>query len=81
MKNLNSGCQKLWAPWRMKYIEESDPKVISGCIFCDKPADNAFYLNRYRMISNLGCFEKPRRLGYASSLQIFDAFGHTFAVG
>ena len=26
----------LWAPWRMKYIEQ--PKE-NGCIFCDKPAE------------------------------------------
>ncbi len=27
--------EKLWAPWRIKYIEQ--PKD-EGCIFCDKPA-------------------------------------------
>ena len=27
--------KKLWAPWRIKYIEQ--PKE-EGCIFCDKPA-------------------------------------------
>ncbi|HNW58266.1 MAG TPA: HIT domain-containing protein [bacterium] len=27
---------KLWAPWRMEYIEQEKPQ---GCIFCDKPRE------------------------------------------
>jgi len=27
--------ERLWAPWRMAYVEVKEP---SGCIFCDKPA-------------------------------------------
>jgi ATP adenylyltransferase len=30
--------EKLWAPWRMAYIEVTAP---SGCIFCEKPAAGA----------------------------------------
>jgi ATP adenylyltransferase len=30
---------KLWAPWRMKYIRESLGKPEKGCIFCAKPAE------------------------------------------
>jgi ATP adenylyltransferase len=40
MNDSNSGCQKLWAPWRMKYIEGSDPASSGGCIFCEKPAEH-----------------------------------------
>jgi ATP adenylyltransferase len=29
--------KKLWAPWRMAYIQQSKPK---GCIFCTKPKAN-----------------------------------------
>ena len=28
--------ERLWAPWRMAYIETSAPP---GCIFCTKPAE------------------------------------------
>jgi ATP adenylyltransferase len=28
--------EKLWAPWRMAYVEVSKPQ---GCIFCDKPRE------------------------------------------
>lgn len=32
-----SGLEKLWAPWRMKYIDGMDVKKDAGCIFCTKP--------------------------------------------
>jgi ATP adenylyltransferase len=31
---------RLWAPWRMKYIRESLDKPQLGCIFCTKPAQS-----------------------------------------
>ena len=30
--------KRLWAPWRIEYIQE--PESAEGCIFCDKPAAN-----------------------------------------
>ena len=50
-KNNNSeGIQKLWAPWRMKYIEEIGIDKNENCIFCDKPSlnkdENSFILHR-----------------------------------
>lgn len=29
--------EKLWAPWRMAYVEVAKPQ---GCIFCDKPRED-----------------------------------------
>lgn len=29
--------KRLWAPWRMKYIQQGE---VEGCIFCDKPKEN-----------------------------------------
>jgi ATP adenylyltransferase len=31
---------KLWAPWRMKYIREALSKPSEGCIFCAKPKES-----------------------------------------
>ena len=30
--------ERLWAPWRMRYIENAD--AAPGCIFCTKPAES-----------------------------------------
>jgi len=35
------GIKKLWAPWRMKYIEGIDAGENEDCIFCSKPGENA----------------------------------------
>ena len=34
--------ERIWAPWRMEYIEMKKPK---GCILCDKPKENNDTLN------------------------------------
>src|SRR5687767_1376560 len=36
IRKEESGMEKLWAPWRMAYIEVNAP---TGCIFCEKPAE------------------------------------------
>lgn len=36
--------ERIWAPWRMQYIEVADRK--DGCIFCDFPADTRDEENR-----------------------------------
>lgn len=32
--------ERLWAPWRMQYIEQIDDPADEGCIFCGKPEEN-----------------------------------------
>lgn len=32
-----SGFEKLWAPWRMKYINGIDTGESGGCVFCELP--------------------------------------------
>ena len=34
--NEEDGVRVLWAPWRMRYIEDKTPR---GCIFCPVPSD------------------------------------------
>lgn len=36
----SSGLKKLWAPWRMEYIEAINTEKNENCIFCDKPSQN-----------------------------------------
>ena len=40
MTEEKRGFEKLWAPWRMKYIEGVDTENEGGCIFCSKPHAN-----------------------------------------
>ncbi len=35
--NGTRGFEKLWAPWRMKYIEGIDTETPPACIFCEAP--------------------------------------------
>ena len=39
-KNEIRGFEKLWAPWRMKYIEGINGKNDGECIFCEKPKED-----------------------------------------
>jgi ATP adenylyltransferase len=39
-KDCSGGFERLWAPWRMKYIEGMDVSGSQGCIFCDKPLED-----------------------------------------
>ena len=36
---MDGGFEKLWAPWRMRYIEGMDAQGSGGCIFCAKPSE------------------------------------------
>jgi len=39
-KNEIRDFEKLWAPWRMKYIERIDVENDVKCIFCEKPKED-----------------------------------------
>ncbi len=38
--NKVGGFEKLWAPWRMEYIEGIDAEDNGECIFCEKPKES-----------------------------------------
>ena len=55
-KNEESkGLKKLWAPWRMEYIEGIDTNEKKGCIFCDKPGQDEDEKN-YIIYRSKTCF-------------------------
>ncbi len=39
MNTENGGLKRLWAPWRMRYIDTIGRKE-EGCVFCTKPAES-----------------------------------------
>jgi ATP adenylyltransferase len=38
--NGSGGFERLWAPWRMKYIDGMDVSGNAECIFCEKPCED-----------------------------------------
>ena len=65
--------EKLWAPWRMAYIEVSQP---SGCIFCTKPeaGDDREQLILYR---GAHCFVIMNLFPYNNGHVMAAPFRHT----
>ena len=64
---------RLWAPWRMQYVEHHPPDTSEGkrgCIFCDFPAENDDAKN---MILDHGIEEKKR--GEAREQTLRELFG------
>ncbi len=39
MNRIIEGLRRLWAPWRMKYIQSLPENDENECIFCTKPAE------------------------------------------
>jgi ATP adenylyltransferase len=33
--------KRLWAPWRIHYLEAPKPQFVTGCVFCEKIAQDA----------------------------------------
>lgn len=47
--------QKIWAPWRIEYIETLNEEKTEDCIFCDKPNENKDFENKILFKGKL-CF-------------------------
>ncbi|KAA3599321.1 MAG: HIT domain-containing protein [Calditrichaeota bacterium] len=47
--------EKIWAPWRIEYIETLSEEKSEGCIFCDKPKENKDFENKILIQGKL-CF-------------------------
>ncbi len=67
--------EKLWAPWRMEYIQNVDKKD-GGCIFCDLPKEDR---DRENLILYRGstCFVIMNRFPYNNGHLMAVPFKHT----
>jgi ATP adenylyltransferase len=67
---------KLWAPWRMKYIEEIDVGDSGGCIFCDKPQET---IDKENLIVHRGekCFVILNKFPYNNGHLLVIPYHHT----
>ena len=50
-----AGFEKLWAPWRMQYIDSINTEKKEGCIFCDKPQQDRDREN-YILLRGESCY-------------------------
>lgn len=66
--------KQLWAPWRMPYIQQSDP--VPGCLFCVKAAENNDEENLILFRSDL-CFVMMNRYPYNSGHLMVAPYQHT----
>ena len=75
-ENRIKGFDKLWAPWRMKYIEGIDTKKPQECIFCEKPSEE---LDRANFIIHRGklCFLILNVFPYNNGHLLIVPYNHT----
>jgi len=79
MKESNkdsTGMNKLWAPWRMKYIEGIDTGDDDECIFCSKPRQNEDHVN-YIVYRGKTCFVILNIFPYNNGHVMVVPFRHT----
>ncbi|MBN1294746.1 MAG: HIT domain-containing protein [Candidatus Latescibacteria bacterium] len=74
--NEKKGFEKLWAPWRMKYIECVDTEKTEGCIFCDKPQENKDAEN-YIVYRGKKCFIILNLYPYSNGHLMVVPYNHT----
>ncbi|HLJ66147.1 MAG TPA: HIT domain-containing protein [Chloroflexota bacterium] len=64
----------MWAPWRMPYIQQSEP--VSGCLFCTKAEENEDEKNM--IVHRSGrCFIMMNRYPYNSGHLMVIPYQHT----
>lgn len=71
-----SGFEKLWAPWRMKYIEGIDTENDGKCIFCEKPKENDDRKN-FIIYRGLRCFIMLNIFPYNNGHLLVVPYEHT----
>lgn len=80
MTEKNRGFEKLWAPWRMEYIEGVDTDDEGGCIFCSKPQERDdqknFIVDRAK-----NCFLILNIYPYSNGHLMVVPYNHTTNIG
>ncbi len=78
--NDRGGMPKLWAPWRMAYIDGIDTPKESGCIFCEKPKEDRDDEN---LILHRGetCYIILNRFPYNNGHLLIVPYRHTADIG
>lgn len=71
-----SGFEKLWAPWRMKYIDGIDTGEEVGCIFCDLPDTDAD-AERFILHRGKNCFIMMNLFPYNNGHLMIIPYLHT----
>lgn len=78
--NKNTGCEKLWAPWRMKYIEGINPNNSGGCLFCEKPGEQDDK-NNYIVLRAKTCYVIMNIYPYNNGHLMVVPYRHTPNIG
>jgi ATP adenylyltransferase len=74
--NENKGFEKLWAPWRMEYIEGIGAENSNQCIFCAKPGEKEDAKN-YILHRGKNCFLVLNIFPYNNGHLLIIPFMHT----
>jgi len=78
--NKNTGYEKLWAPWRMQYIEGMNPTQPGGCIFCEKPDEQKDEKN-YILLRARTCYSIMNIYPYNNGHLMVVPYRHTSNFG
>jgi ATP adenylyltransferase len=69
--------QRIWAPWRLKYVKHASDDAEGGCIFCDFPAQGP-ERDRDNLIVHRGelCFVILNKFPYTNGHLMVAPFEH-----
>jgi ATP adenylyltransferase len=75
-KHIQAGFEKLWAPWRMKYIDAINTTSDDACIFCEKPREHKDKKN-FIVYRGKTCYAILNRFPYNNGHLLIVPYQHT----